>query len=133
VPTKTILIVEDEPALQKTLVTQMHKLGYETLTASDGVEALKIISNKNPDLILLDVIMPLKNGFDVLQDLRLKQGKQTPVIVITNLESKQDLDSAKNLGVSYYITKSNISLRDLSQTVNQALIESDKPDQKQNS
>jgi DNA-binding response OmpR family regulator len=129
-PVKKILIAEDEQSLQKILVRRIGGLGHEILTASDGEEALEVIKNRNPDLILLDIILPIKNGFDVLQELRLKLRKQTPVIIISNLEGEQDVASAKNLGVSAYITKANITLRDLSKIVNQVLGELDKTDQK---
>jgi DNA-binding response OmpR family regulator len=124
--TKKILIAEDEPSIQKVLVRRISDLGHEIFTANDGEAAMEIIKSEDPDLILLDIILPIKNGFDVLQELRLKLNKQTPVIIISNLESKQDIDSAKNLGVSGYITKANITLRDLSKTVNHILAEADK-------
>lgn len=127
-PAKKILIAEDEVSIQKVLVRRISDLGHEILTAGDGEAALEIIKRENPDLILLDIILPIKNGFDVLQELRLKLNKQTPVIIISNLESKQDVDSAKNLGVSGYITKANITLRDLSKTVSQVLNEADRTD-----
>lgn len=126
---KKILIAEDELPIQKVLVRQLEELGQQIFTAGDGEEALTIIKSKDPDLILLDIILPIKNGFDVLQELRLKLNKKTPVIIISNLESKQDIDSAKNLGISGYITKANTTLRDLSKTVSQILAASPQPDQ----
>ncbi len=121
IATKKVLVAEDELSIQKVLVRRISDLGYQIFTANDGQEALEVIRSKDPDLILLDIILPIKNGFDVLQELRLKLNKKTPVIVISNLESKQDVDSAKNLGVSGYITKANITLRDLSKTITQVL------------
>jgi len=118
---KKILIAEDEESIRKILVRHITMLGHTVYVAGDGQEVLKLLQEKQPDLLLLDMIMPVKNGFDVLQEMRLTMNSKIPVIVISNLESKQDTESAKNLGISGYVTKADITLRDLSTMVDNVL------------
>jgi len=110
---KRILIVEDEPALLKVLKKKLGELNCEILTAEDGVEAMDIIKKENPEVILLDIVMPKKNGFDVLKELRTQLQKETPVVIISNLERPEDIEMGKSFGVKKYIVKSNISIRQL--------------------
>lgn len=118
---KTILIAEDEPSLLNMLVRRVKSLGYEVISAADGVEALKQVQLHKPDLILLDIIMPKKNGLDVLQDLRVTMGVKTPVIVLSNLDKNEDIEAARSYGVEGYMIKSNISIRELSKLIADAL------------
>src|SRR3989344_3912910 len=85
---KRILFIEDESALQKTLGDLLSQEGYEVTPALDGEIGLKLAFSKKPDLILLDLIMPKVNGFEVLKKLKeTDETKDIPVIVLTNLES----------------------------------------------
>lgn len=111
--TKKILIAEDEKPLRDTLTSKLKDANYEVVEAKNGHEVLEKIKIEKPDLILLDIVMPEKNGFEILEDLRIKQNDKTPVIVLSNLEEKEDVERGKNLGISEYITKSDISLNDL--------------------
>lgn len=110
---KSILIVEDEPAILKILARKMNEIGCEVRTAKDGEEALKEIQKNRPDLTLLDVMLPKRDGLDVLRTVRDKYGYDLPIIIISNLDVDEDIKVAKNLGVIDYIIKSNISLEDL--------------------
>lgn len=102
---KKILIVEDEDMLLKVLSEQFEKSGFDVLTASDGEEALKVLEKSKPDLVLLDIILPKINGFDVLK--AMKENPDTldiPVIIISNLGRDEDIKQAIKLGaVDYYI------------------------------
>lgn len=109
---KKILIVEDEPQMQKVLEKKVSSLGYKTLVANDGDTALKKILEGGIDLILLDIIMPVKSGFDVLEQMRSKD-IDIPVIILSNLGDDEDFETAKRLGAKDYFVKSNISLRDI--------------------
>ena len=115
---KTILIAEDEPALLKILTSKIKKLGFEVLTAEDGVEAIEKITKSKPDLVLLDIVMPRKNGYEVLEEIRVKHHLTTPVIILSNLGMEEDLETGKNFGVVEYIIKSNVSLKNLIVTIN---------------
>ncbi len=110
---KKILVIEDDPSLQKTIVAKLKASGYETLLAGDGEEAIKIFKKDQPILLLVDLILPKKSGLEVIEEIRINQHSTVPMIVISNLDQPQDLESARRLGVNEYVVKSNISLRDL--------------------
>ena len=107
---KKILIVEDEPSLSKIVKKKVEQLGYAVATAVDGHDALAKIKSVKPDLIILDIIMPKKNGIEVLRELRVNLESNVPVLVLSNLEGRQDIEASRHYGVTDYITKSDISL-----------------------
>lgn len=111
---KKILFIEDEPALQQTLVSVMQKEGFEMFSANDGKTALDLLNNEEFDLVLLDLILPKMNGFEILQTMK-KEGKnmQTPVIVLTNLETSADIQKAIEFGAMTYLVKANYELPDI--------------------
>lgn len=111
---KTILVVEDDQFLSKILKMKFEKIGYEILVAYDGLEALEMAKTKSPDLALLDIMMPVKDGFSVLAEMK-KDSKlsKIPVIIASNLGQKEDKDKAVALGAEDYIVKSDTSLDDL--------------------
>jgi DNA-binding response OmpR family regulator len=107
-----ILIVEDEPGLQKALKAALEENNYEAAQAFNGEEAIQAIAEVKPDLILLDLILPKKNGFEVLE--HLNAGKSTvPVIVLTNLESGSDIERATLLGARAYLVKADYTLEEI--------------------
>lgn len=118
---KKILIAEDEPSLRSVLSKKVKSLGYIVFEAKNGEEAVDQFKKEKPDLILLDVVMPIKNGFDVLEEIKMKQKSKIPVIILSNLNESQDIETAKNLGAVDYITKSNLSLRDITIKIHNAL------------
>ena len=108
---KKILIVEDEQALQKTLGEILTQEGYEVIAASDGEMGLTLARDNNPNLILLDLILPKVSGFEVLKQLKGNNlTKDIPVIVLTNLEGVEEVDKAVSLGATTYLVKSQYSL-----------------------
>lgn len=111
--TKKILIVEDEDALQAVLVNMLTRAGYQSIVAKDSTEALQIFEKEEPDLILLDILLPGENGFNVLKKIRAKYDSHVPVIIISNLGEEGDMEMGKNLGAVEYILKSDISLKNL--------------------
>lgn len=113
-PSKRILLVEDETSVREVLKRKLIQDGFDTQVAEDGEEAIASLDKVIPDLILLDVIMPKMNGFDFLEKIRSdKRYNDIPVIIISNLEGDNDRETGKNLGITDYIVKSNISLREL--------------------
>jgi len=115
------MICEDDKALIKVLADMTRKNGFEVVTVEDGSSAVSKFLEKKPDLLLLDIILPGKSGFDILEEIRVKHNSKTPVIIISNLDQDNDKALAKNLGISDYIVKSDISLRTLMSKINQAL------------
>ena len=98
---KAILFIEDESALQKTFGDFLSQEGYEMISALDGEIGLRLAKTKKPDLILLDLILPKLNGFEVLKKLKEDAEIQnTPVIVLTNLENLEDVEKALELGAT---------------------------------
>ncbi|MDD3888150.1 MAG: response regulator [Patescibacteria group bacterium] len=108
-----VLIAEDEISMQNVLKSKVEQLGFKVIQSFDGKEALQKVKTEKPDLILLDIIMPEKSGFEVLKELKLKQKSKIPVVILTNLGQENDIKMAKELGAVDYILKANISLRDL--------------------
>ncbi len=108
---KTVLIVEDEKSIVDILRFNLEKEGYATLTAYDGEAGLHTALEKNPDLILLDVMLPKMIGFDVCKALR-DQGSSIPVIILTAREEEADKVLGLEIGADDYITKP-FSMREL--------------------
>lgn len=104
--TKKILIVDDQFTIRYLVEHQLKKEGFETFMAKDGPGALEAARAHQPDLIVLDVMMPDMSGFDVLQQLKNDPDlAQIPVIFLTSLSSKEDKLRAFNLGAEDYLTK----------------------------
>lgn len=119
---KTILFIEDESALQKTFGDILSKEGYEMISALDGEIGLRMAKTKKPDLILLDLILPKLDGFEVLKELKeSKETKGIPVIVLTNLERIEDVDKAIELGAKTYLVKAQYSLDEVVEKIKKAL------------
>ncbi len=108
---KTILIVEDEKNIVDILSYNLNKEGYSTLEAYDGDAGLQLALEQDPDLILLDLMLPRKNGFDVCRDIRT-EGRTTPIIMLTAREEETDKVLGLELGADDYITKP-FSMREL--------------------
>ena len=108
---KTILIVEDEKAIVEILKFNLKREGYETLEALDGLEGLELARTGDPDLILLDVMLPGMNGFDICAALR-KEGAIVPIIMLTAREEESDKVFGLEAGADDYITKP-FSMREL--------------------
>ena len=111
---KRILFVEDEPTLQKTVGTVLRDEGFEVLSAMDGRIGLDVAQKMKPDLILLDLILPRLDGFQVLAKLKKEEvTKDIPVIVLTNLEGIQDVERALSLGAMTYLVKAEYGLQEV--------------------
>lgn len=109
-----ILIAEDDKFLANAYRLKFSKSGFSVKLAMDGAEAIKELSVSIPDLIILDLIMPNKDGFSVLEELKNNpKWQKIPVIVATNLEQKEDIDKAKALGAVDYIVKSNTTIEEI--------------------
>lgn len=102
--THTILIVEDEPSLIFTLRDTLENEGYKTLVAENGKDALEIIEQTKPDLMILDVMLPGMSGFDVCRKIRDKK-LLFPIIILTARDQEIDKVTGLNIGADDYITK----------------------------
>jgi len=119
---KTILFIEDESALQKPMGETLSLEGYKVTSALDGQTGIKFARVQKPDLILLDLILPKMNGFEVLKTLKEdKETKNIPVIVLTNLEQAKDIDRILELGGTTYLVKSDYSLEEILKKIKKVL------------
>ena len=108
---KTILIVEDEQNIVDILSFNLSREGYDTLEAYDGPTGLQLALEQNPDLILLDLMLPGMDGFDVCRKVR-ESGSSTPILMLTAREEEADKVSGLEIGADDYITKP-FSMREL--------------------
>ena len=119
---KKILFIEDEYALQKAMGEILIQDGYEIISALNGEEGLKLAQNKNPDLIVLDLVLPKIHGFEVLKELKEnKKTKNIPVVILTNLEGAQDVEKAIKMGANTYLVKSSYSLEEVTEKIKNVL------------
>ena len=120
--TKKILIVEDDRSLQKALVQVLEKHHYVTSSAFDGEAGLRAAQNEKPDLIVLDIILPKKDGFAFLQEMKEDPAiASIPVIVLTNLEDSVNIERALGLGAQTFLVKTNYQLEEIAEKVGRAL------------
>jgi DNA-binding response OmpR family regulator len=124
----TILLVEDDRVLRKAAESALRLRGFRVLTAANGDEALRTVSAETPDLILLDLIMPGLQGYQVLT--ALKDNAQTaaiPVVILTNVGQESDVQTALDEGAAAYVIKTNLGLEDLAALVRKVLLTRESP------
>ena len=108
---KKILIAEDERSLAKMLRDKLKRYGFKVTCAYNGKDALKKIKKEKPDLLLLDIIMPEKDGLTVLKEIKEdKKMRELLVIIVSNIGQRSEIEEAMNLGANDYIVKSNLSI-----------------------
>ncbi len=103
-----VALIEDDHMLSDMYKIKFEKEGFAIATAADGAEGLEVVEKEQPDIILLDVIMPRMDGFQTLQELRAR-GIRTPVILLTNLGQEEDIKKGRELGATDYFVKSNFT------------------------
>lgn len=117
-----ILLIEDEPGQALAISTALSNAGYETATASDGKDGLKKAEAENPDLILLDIVLPKMDGVAVLKELKKKsQTKDIPVIILTNLATGETMRETMEAGSTDYLVKTDYTLEELAGKIKHAL------------
>ena len=117
-----ILFVEDEEALQTSLCSALKEAGYTAVSAYDGESAIALAERERPDLILLDIILPRRSGFEVLEELKSNETtRDIPVIVLTNLERISDVERMLSLGATNYLVKANYEIPDILTKIRQVL------------
>ncbi|MBT3538881.1 response regulator [Candidatus Parcubacteria bacterium] len=119
---KIIFIVEDDEVLLRALYILFHEEDYTIATATDGQTAVSMAQRLNPDVILLDLLLPKMDGFEVLKALKADPKlKSTPVIVLSNLGDSDSIEKAKKLGSNDYFVKAETDLSILSQKIEKIL------------
>ena len=103
----TILCIDDETLLREDIVEELEDEGYKVLQASDGHEGLKLILSHRPDLVICDITMPRKNGYELLKEVRGEHGisAEMPFIFLSALADKEHVVAGLRLGADNYMTK----------------------------
>jgi DNA-binding response OmpR family regulator len=119
---KKILFIEDESALQRALTGALSERGYQVLSALDGEIGARIAREELPDLILLDLILPKKDGFEVIKELRQNSATgRIPILILSNLEGSTEVERALSLGATNYLVKTNYKLEEVVEKIKSLL------------
>jgi len=116
-----ILVCDDDRAINHALELKLNHEGFEVITALNGNECLDAMTRENFDLLLLDLVLPQKDGFAVLEELK-NLGNKVPIIVVSNLGQQEDIERVKHLGVTDYLIKSNTSIAVMVEKIKKILI-----------
>lgn len=113
-----ILLVEDDPFLTSLLKNRLQKEGFEVIHARDGEEAITSLQTTPVNLVLLDIILPKRSGFEVMEEIRTDgqvklQNANLSIIIISNLGQPEDMEKGKELGAIEYFVKAKTSIDDL--------------------
>lgn len=119
---KKIVVIEDEQILLRALNIELLSNGFEVLSAKDGESGLKLVREEEPELVLLDLILPKMHGFEVLESLKSDETtKKIPVIILSNLGQKSDMKKGLEIGAEDYYVKASTDLSELSDKINRIL------------
>jgi len=103
-----LLLVEDDALLTRLYQKKFSKDGHEVVSASDGEEGMEMIESEQPDLVLLDIMMPKLSGLEMLERIKANPAtRSVPVVILSNLEGEEEQERALELGAVAYIVKSN--------------------------
>lgn len=105
-----ILIIEDEDVLRSVLASKLAKEGYDVITAEDGEIGMEQLRNENPDMLLLDIMLPKKNGYQILEEMHEDEElKKIPVLVISNSGQPVEVKKLLELGACDYLVKADFT------------------------
>jgi len=107
---KKILIVEDDNFVAEVYLAKLTEMGYEAILAQNGEEGLAALKKDKIDLILLDILMPIMNGMEMLEEIKKREEwKNIPVILLTNVGEKESIQKVREMGVKNYLIKSHFT------------------------
>jgi DNA-binding response OmpR family regulator len=119
---KMILLVEDDAFVSDIYQTKISSEGFDMMVAENGLEAIKRLEEKIPDLILLDIVMPYMDGIDTLKKIKAEEKwKKIPIILLTNLSEKDKIKEALEIGATDYLIKSHFTPSEVISKVNMVL------------
>jgi len=111
---KKVMIIEDDRFLSSLIKARLEKDGFAIAQAFDGEEAIKLLKQVRPDVVVLDLIMPRVTGFEVLEAISINpELNRVPVVILSNLAQDSDIQKAKGLGAIEYFVKVRVSIDDL--------------------
>ena len=113
-----IVLIEDDEILAKVISEELGEAGFKIIAAHDGEAGLKLARSEKPDLVLLDLVLPKKPGFELLEEIkRSPETRQIPVIIITMLSQDEDIKKGLALGASDYIVKSQHAVAEIAEKI----------------
>lgn len=113
-----VLLVEDDKFISRAYKDGLEREGFEIDTAFDGIEAMQKLQSSPPDLVLLDLILPEKDGFAVLEEIQMNEKlKRIPVVILSNLGQESDIEKGRALGATDYLIKADVSMKDVIEKV----------------
>jgi DNA-binding response OmpR family regulator len=117
-----LLIIEDDAVLRKALSEYLESEGFEVITAEDGEVGESLATTEKPDLILLDIVLPKKDGYQVLREVKANpETTHIPIVLLTNLGSVDDVEKALELGATTYLVKSDYRLEEITEKIKEIL------------
>jgi len=121
--TNKLVLVEDDEILSKVIFKELQDANYKVSRAFDGEEGLRMIQEEKPDLVLLDLVLPKKHGFDVLKEIKASpETSEIPVLILTMLGSDDDIKKGLQLGANDYIVKSQHAVAEIIEKVKKFLL-----------
>jgi DNA-binding response OmpR family regulator len=128
---KTICIIDDDSIIVSMYRKKFELDGFKIVTASNGIDGLKVIKQEKPDIVLLDIVMPKLDGLGLLKQMRaLREIAGIPVIILTNLDSPKERRSACELGALFYLPKSDYLPKEVLKLVKEILVIADEKSKK---
>jgi len=119
---KKILIIEDDKFLRQLITQKLAQRNYDVVEAVDGEDGIKKVREQTPDLVLLDLILPGIDGFEVLSQIKQDDSlSHIPVIILSNLGQKEDIEKGINLGAMDYLIKAHFTPDEIIEKIKQAL------------
>jgi len=105
---KTVFVVEDDPFILDIYTTKLRESGFSVESSSNGQDCIKKVQEVKPDLVLLDIVLPGLDGWEIIREIK-KQGefKDLPIVILSNLSQKQEVEKGLDLGAVKYLIKSN--------------------------
>jgi len=119
---KTILMIEDDSFLRNLYRDKLEREGFEFIEATSGIEGMNKIANEDPDLVLLDILLPMRSGFDVLEEMN-ENGmiSQIPVIILSNLKQEVDIEEGRKMGAKDYFIKAETDFIDILERIKEII------------
>lgn len=119
---KKILIIEDDKFLRELISQKISKQGYIVVEAIDGEDGIEEFKKEKPDLVLLDLILPGIDGFEVLSQIKSNaELSNTPVIILSNLGQKEDIEKGINLGADDYLIKAHFTPNEIIEKIDKVM------------
>jgi len=122
-----ILLIEDDQFIRRICKNGLERSGFNVITAAEGKEGMKKAKEQNPDLILSDLVMPHRNGFETMEQIKKdKQLKDIPIFILSNLGQESDIQKIKELGAVDYLIKSDFKIKEVVEKIKSHLAKLEK-------